>query len=192
MKLIKQDAIQYSDTIRRSVRHHMLENQPENVKWIIENIVAEKRISEIKIFNKEGKITVSSVPEKTGVSVDRKSEGCVNCHGTGKKIESQTEQTRIYKTDTGERFIGVMQPIYNEKECFKCHYESKKILGVLDLVLSLKEIDKEVYKNKRIILLFLIITIFAISFVVAKSTHDLHAVNMKLELSYKNLQQMWQ
>lgn len=190
LKLIKQNTIQYSDIVRRSVKHHMLENQPENVKRIIENIGSEEQISEIRIFNKEGKIIVSSLREKIGVLVDTKSEGCINCHGEGRKPVMQKELTRIYKTQKGERFIGVMQPIYNEKACFRCHSESKKILGVLDVVLSLKEIDKEIYKNKRIMLLFFIITIFAISIIVAKSTYDFSVINRKLEDSYRKLQEI--
>ncbi|MEK6645652.1 MAG: HAMP domain-containing sensor histidine kinase [Candidatus Firestonebacteria bacterium] len=190
LKLIKQNAIQYSDTIRRSVKYHMLENQQEYVKWIIKNIGENKQITEVRILNKEGKITVSSIIEKEGCLVDKNSEGCISCHKSDGLKESQTDMTRLYDGKDKERFIGVMQPIYNEESCFKCHNSKKKILGILDVVVSLKTVDKEIYKNKRIMLLFLIITIFAVSFIVGETTSQLQKINKKLENSYLQLQEM--
>jgi len=193
LRLVKKQTIQYSDTIRRSVRHSMLENKKEDIKWIIGAIGGQENVSEIRILNKEGKIIVSSISDREGVLIDTKSEGCISCHKSDKIIEKQPEPTRMYSKENlkwKERFIGVMQPIYNEPACFSCHPESKKILGVLDVVLSLKEIDKEIYRNRRMILLFFVITILIISFIVAKFTYDLHNIHKELEISYKKLQKI--
>ena len=66
--LIKDNAIQYCETIKRSVRYHMLENRKEDVKKIIETIGLQNQVKEIRIFNKAGEIMVSSKNIIVGVS----------------------------------------------------------------------------------------------------------------------------
>ena len=67
-----QFSIQY---IRRSVKYHMLENQQSMLNGL-SKILENKQITEVRILNKEGKITASSIIEK-GCLVDKNSEGCM-------------------------------------------------------------------------------------------------------------------
>ena len=71
-------------------------------------------------------------------------------------------------------FLGILSPIYNEPGCSPgpCHVHTvgKKILGALDVVVSLDEADREVnlYIRKTIgfaILVFLIISVAIFVFV---------------------------
>ena len=179
--LIKENAIHHCETIKGSVRYHMLENRKEDVKQIIETIGLQNQITEIRIFDKRGKIIVSSKNTNIGVSVDKDDEGCNSCHIEGKELLKQREIARIYKTNDDERLIGVMHPIYNEKQCFHCHPQSQKILGMLDVVLSLKETDAAISRNKRMLFLFFFITVLLISFIVGKYSYDLQTINRKLK-----------
>ena len=160
--LIKENAIHHCETIKGSVRYHMLENRKEDVKQIIETIGLQNQITEIRIFDKRGKIIVSSKNTNVGVSVDKDAEGCNSCHVEDKELLKQREIARIYKTTDDERLIGVMHPIYNEKQCFNCHPQSQKILGMLDVVLSLKETDAAISRNKKMLFLFFFITVLLI------------------------------
>lgn len=179
--LIKDNAIQYSETIKRSVRYHMLENRKEDVNKIIETIGLQNQVAEIRIINKTGKIIVSSKNINVGVSIDKNAEGCNSCHTENNNILNQREITRIYKTKDDERLIGVMHPIYNEPLCFKCHPQSQKILGMLDVVLSLKETDAAISRNKKMLFLFFLFTVLLISFIVGKYTLTLQTINRKLQ-----------
>lgn len=179
--LIKDNAIQYCETIKRSVRYHMLENRKEDVKQIIETIGLQNQITEIRIFNKPGEIIVSSKNTNVGISVDKNAEGCNSCHSKDNKLFNQREIARIYRTKDGERRIGVMRPIYNEQQCFKCHPQSQKILGMLDVVLSLKDTDAAISRNTKMLFLFFFITVLLISFIVGKYTSDLQTINRKLQ-----------
>jgi signal transduction histidine kinase len=178
--LIKNNAIQYVETIKRSLRYQMLQNRKEDVKQIVETIGLQDQIAEIRIFDKTGKIIVSSNDSNVGTYVERNAEGCNSCHSENKELLIQEEPARIYKTKDDERLIGVMHPIYNEKQCFECHPQSQKILGVLDVVISLKEIDDALYRNKKILYLFLLATVILISLIIAKFTSDLQTINRKL------------
>ncbi|MBL6949101.1 MAG: HAMP domain-containing histidine kinase [Bacteroidales bacterium] len=178
--LIKENAIHHCETIKGSVRYHMLENRKEDVKQIIETIGLQNQITEIRIFDKRGKIIVSSKNTNVGVSVDKDAEGCNSCHVEDKELLKQREIARIYKTTDDERLIGVMHPIYNEKQCFNCHPQSQKILGMLDVVLSLKETDAAISRNKKMLFLFFFITVLLISFIIGKYSYDLQKINRKL------------
>jgi signal transduction histidine kinase len=178
--IVKNNTIQYVETIRRSLRYQMLQNRKEDVKQIIETIGLQDQITEIRIFDKSGKIIVSSKDSNVGTYVEENAEGCNSCHQENNILLIQEEPARIYKTNDDERLIGVMHPIYNEKECFECHPQSQKILGVLDVVMSLKEIDDTIYRNKKILYVFLLVTAILISIIIAKFTSDLQTINKKL------------
>ncbi|NQU80645.1 MAG: HAMP domain-containing histidine kinase [Bacteroidetes bacterium] len=178
--LIKNNAIQYVETIGRSLRYQMLQNRKEDVKQIVETIGLQDQIAEIRIFDKTGKIIVSSKDSNEGTYVEKNAEGCISCHSENKELLNQEELSRIYKTKDDERLIGVMHPIYNEKQCFKCHPQSQKILGVLDVVISLKEIDAALYRNKKILFILLFATAILISFIFGRFTFDLQTINRKL------------
>ncbi len=178
--LVKNNTIQYVETIRRSLRYQMLQNRKEDVKQIVETIGLQDQIAEIRIFDKTGKIIVSSNDSNVGTYVERNAEGCNSCHSENKELLIQEDPARIYKTKDDKRLIGVMHPIYNEKQCFECHPQSQKILGVLDVVISLKEIDDALYRNKKILYLFLLATVILISLIIAKFTSDLQTINRKL------------
>ncbi len=180
VEIIKNNTIQYVETIKRSLRYQMLQNRKEDVKQIIETIGLQDQITEIRIFNKSGKITISSKESNVGTYVERNTEGCNSCHLNDEELLIQKEPARIYKTEDDERLIGVMQPIYNEIQCFECHTQSQKILGVLDVVVSLKEIDYAIYRNKKVLYIFLLATAILISFIIAKFTSDLQSINRKL------------
>jgi len=183
--LIKDNAIQYSETIKRSVRYHMLEHRKEDVKQIIKTIGLQNQITEIRIFNKTGEIIVSSNDTNVGVAVDKNAEGCNSCHIENNELVNQKEIVRIYTTKDDERRIGAMNPIYNEPLCFKCHPQSQTTLGMLDVVLSLKETDAEISRNKKMLLLVFCITLILISFIVGKYTYDLQTINRKLQQTNK-------
>lgn len=178
--LIKNNAIQYVETIGRSLRYQMLQDRKEDVKQIVETIGLQDQIAEIRIFDKTGKIIVSSRESNVGTYIEKNAEGCNSCHSENNELLNQEEPARIYKTKDDERLIGVMHPIYNEKQCFKCHPQSQEILGVLDVVISLKEIDAALYRNKRILFILLFATAILISLIIGKFTSDLHAINRKL------------
>ena len=161
-------AKQLSDTMAKSLRFDMLHNYRDALYNSIETVGTQEEIERVRIFNKEGMIMFSSDKGERGRMVDKKAEACYACHAVGKPLERLDipERSRIFKSN-GYRVLGMINPIYNEPDCYtaRCHYHSpeQKVLGVLDISLSLAATDKRIKEIKGKTILFAAITIVAIS-----------------------------
>jgi two-component system NtrC family sensor kinase len=153
-------AIQASDLIKRSARYSMLQNDRENLSNIITTIGQEKGMEGIRIYNKPGKIAFSNDLAEVNTIVDKKVEQCYVCH---EKEPAQVHLTtksriRILTSPQGYRVLGLINPIENEPECFSadCHGHSPKdkLLGLLDVKMSLKSVDEETYRTRKKMVLF--------------------------------------
>jgi len=168
---VKRHAFELSETVKSSTSYDMLYNQREHIQNIITTIGRQKTIRDVKIINKAGQIIYSSSTTDIGKLVDRNAESCNACHNAGKPLESLTikEVTRIYNTDTS-RILGVINPIYNEKSCWSadCHVHSKeqKVLGVLDVTISLDDVDKQIQRSEIEIAIFAVTAIIFIGFII--------------------------
>jgi len=144
---------QLSEVITRSTRFAMLKNQPDYVHRIIEDVSNQKSIEKIRIFSKEGLIIDSTYAAEIGLKVDQKAEGCILCHQSVKPLQQipKNERARIFSNPDGKRLLGSMEVIRNEPSCYTaaCHQHTKaqSVLGVLDIVYSLEDIDRTMRAN---------------------------------------------
>jgi len=162
-----------SETIRNSTNLSMLENRSDQTHRIINTIAQEPGLREIRIFNKEGRIIFSSQKEFIGNMVDKKAEACYACHTANEPLEKlpMEERMRIYQTpQDSSRILGIINPIYNEPSCWEaeCHVHPKeqKVLGVLDVKLSLKDVDAQISSSASRSIVFAIIAIALLSLII--------------------------
>ena len=140
---------QLSEVISKSTRFAMLQNQPAYVDRIIHDVANQDKIDRIRILSKEGKITHSTYAPEIGQTVDRNAEACSHCHQSERPLEQvpKSERTWTFTGPNGESLLGSMEVIRNEPSCYNaaCHQHSKEtsVLGVLDIVYSLDEIDRK-------------------------------------------------
>ncbi len=170
---IKRHANQQSETIKSATRYAMLHNNRESIHNIIKTIGRQPCIKEVRVLNKTGEIIYSSDTTKIGQMLDKKAEACYTCHATGVPMEKLEikDRTRIFRIHPdSSRIFGVIDPIYNEPSCWnaECHVhpQEKKVLGVLDLTVCLKPLEKEIAGAELKMLIFAIISIIALSLVV--------------------------
>lgn len=146
---VKESAVQLSETVKRSTKYGMLLNRRESVHQIIDTIGRQEGIEKVRVFNKEGAIIYSSDKKEVGKFVNKRHEKCYACHAADKPLErlELPDRTRIFTLASGKRNLGVINPIYNEASCSNnsCHAHSpkQKILGVLDITMSLTKVDQE-------------------------------------------------
>lgn len=139
---------QLAEVITRSTRFAMLQNQPYYVHRIIQDVGSHKSIEKVRIFSKEGLIIDSTFADEIGTKVDTRAEACVSCHQGEKPLESVpgNERWRVYTGADGRRRLGTMEVIRNEASCTNagCHVHSasQSVLGVVDVVYSLDDIDR--------------------------------------------------
>ena len=140
---------QISEVIKKSTRFAMLTNQPTYVDSIIRDVGNQGSIEKVRILSKDGTIIHSTYLPELGIKVDRKAEACVLCHRSEAPLEQvpQSQRSRIFATPEGRRMLGSMDVIRNEPSCYtaNCHQHSKSmsVLGVLDIVYSLDDIDRK-------------------------------------------------
>lgn len=166
-------ASKLSETIRNSTHLSMLENRSDQTHNIINTISQEPGLQEIRIFNKEGSIMFSSQKEFIGEMVDKNAEACYGCHTANEPLEKlpMEDRMRIYDSpQDSSRILGVINPIYNEPSCWEadCHVHDsdQKVLGVLDVKLSLKDVDAQIASSEFRSIIFAIIAIALLSLII--------------------------
>jgi PAS domain S-box-containing protein len=138
------------NTIKLGAHYAMMHNSRDDINQIIMNISRQEGIESIRIYNKQGKIKFSNHPSEVDQTGNIQSEACNICHRTDPPLTDSDlkERTRIMASSQGYRTLGVVSTIGNHPGCSanSCHFHSpeKKILGVLDIMISLQESDKEI------------------------------------------------
>jgi histidine kinase len=159
-------------TIRLGTHYAMMLNSRDDINQIITNIGRLPEIENIRIYNKAGEIKFSNRPQEVDLATNIKAEACDICHqSTPPPSElSLHERTRIFTHAKGYRLLGIISPIVNEPGCSTddCHVHprNKKILGALDLVVSLKETDEALYQHQRGIIFMSISVLFLTSAII--------------------------
>jgi len=165
---VEHNAHQISETIKGSAKYDMLINHREGVHRIIDTIGKQDGIKKVRIFNKVGEIIYSPDKSDIGTMVDKQAEACYACHAEDQPLEklSIPERTRIYEQSGGKN-LGIINPIYNEPSCWQasCHAHDadQKVLGVLDVTMSLEEVEQQIADNQMRMGLFAISAIVALS-----------------------------
>ena len=144
-----------TNTIKLGTHYAMMLNSRDDINQIINNIGRQKEIETIRIYNKEGQIKFSNQPAELETKTNIKDEACYICHRTDPPLSELEldERTRIFTSEQGYRLLGIISPIRNEAGCATdaCHVhpQDKKILGALDVVVSLADTDTELFLAKK-------------------------------------------
>jgi len=145
----------FSDLIQRSTHYGMLLNRKEDVHEIIRAIAAEPGVEGVRVYDKQGVIIFSARPSDIGHQVDLQAEACVSCHDSDTPLVSVPvdSRARIFQGPTGDRVLGLINPIENSPECYNaaCHAHSpdQNVLGVLDITMSMAQADRRLATVKR-------------------------------------------
>jgi histidine kinase len=139
-----------TNTIRLGTQYSMMLNSRDDITQIIANIGKQKDIESIRIYNKNGEIKFSNRPGEIDQITNIEAEACYVCHrAEPPRTElSRDERTRIFPSGSDYRVLGIITPICNDAGCSTgdCHFHptDKKILGALDVVVSLEAVDAEI------------------------------------------------
>lgn len=149
MDTVIADAIHNSNIIEAATRYSMLQNRKQDLYRIINEVGnPEHGVVGIRYYGKDGTVLYSTDKDEIGGKVDMQVEACVICHQERipPPMVEDKERIRIFTAPEGYRVIGLINPIKNTPECYNaaCHAHSpdEKILGVLDVRMSLARVDK--------------------------------------------------
>jgi len=131
-------------------------NRNSDVDGIIAEMSGEPGIEGIRIYNKTGETSYSTIASERHSRVDMNAEACVSCH-SGNGLENphpvSAVLSRIFNLPDGQRVLGLITPIRNEAQCSDadCHAHppARTILGVLDVKMSLAQADTRLRDARR-------------------------------------------
>lgn len=169
---VERHANQLSETVKNTMQFDMLLNNRGHIARVIKTVAKEDGIKYIRILNKKGEIIYSTDSTQLGLMLDKKAESCYACHSENEPLQklSINERTRIFKLNLdSSSTLGVINPIYNEQSCWNadCHAHSSEqtVLGVLDITVDLKEVERLTNNSKRDVALFALIAIVVIAII---------------------------
>jgi len=145
------------ETIRNSIITDMANGKNDRVAHILGKINDEPGINNVRIFDESGRILMAAKSEEIGELVTT-SELMAYRTGNFSFTSLQKENNRY----------NSIVPIYNSPSCHSCHDETIKVLGILNLELSLEELAQMQASGRNatliasgVMLVILILTITA-------------------------------
>ncbi|MBI2931273.1 MAG: HAMP domain-containing protein [Planctomycetes bacterium] len=168
----------FSDTIKRSAQYSMLHAQTTAVHEIINAVGKQKDVEWVRLFNKEGRITYSTIGAEIDTVLDKRTEACYRCHTAQEPLQklASSDRSRILESRDGHRVLATIDPIYNAPACSSasCHIhpETQQVLGVLDVAVSLATTDAIIRRRTYTIAGFGFGGIVVVCFLVALFLHN--------------------
>jgi len=171
MKNVIASTDRLTNSIKLGTHYAMMLNSRDDITQIINNIATQPGIENIRIYNKDGQIKFTNQKQEIDKIVDIKEVACDICHTQDPppaRIGLQ-QRTRFFQSNKGHRLLGIVQPICNEPGCTaECHFhpEHQKILGSLDVVVSLEQTDLQILKIEKGIIKLALFTILITSVII--------------------------
>ncbi len=125
--------------IERSISSSMSTGNTRDVQTILEMVGSDPRLAGVRIFHPDGRILKSSEPNEIGRRVDP--------HSLGTFLQGQ--QHDIFRSSAGGEVMGVVKPIFTEPRCTPCHGPGRRVLGVLNLDLSLGQMESQLLETSQ-------------------------------------------
>jgi two-component system NtrC family sensor kinase len=134
--LVEQAADRIANLILRSTRYAMLQDDRNALVNIVQELRSEPSIQRIRIFDQNGRITLSTDPREVNTAA----------------ALPGPEGVRIFTSPDGQRVLAVNRAIENSPTCSNaaCHYHpaSQKRLGTIDTDLSLAQVDAQMAQHQ--------------------------------------------
>ncbi|MDT8443737.1 MAG: HD domain-containing phosphohydrolase [Desulfuromonadales bacterium] len=146
-----------AETIRNSIITDMANGKNDQVGHILGKIKNESAINNVRIFDESGRILMAASPEEIGDLVS-----------TSELMAYRTGNFSFSSSVSDHEHFNSIVPIYNQQICYSCHDESIKVLGVMNLQLSLDALSNMQSSGRNatmiasgVMLIILILTITA-------------------------------
>jgi putative nucleotidyltransferase with HDIG domain len=119
-----------AETIHNSIITDMANGKNDHVGQILAKISEEPAIHNVRVFDESGRILMAAKTDEIG--------GIVT---TAEIMAYRTGNFSFVSSTAGHENFNSIVPIYNAPICYKCHNESNKVLGILNLQISLEALS---------------------------------------------------
>jgi methyl-accepting chemotaxis protein len=115
----------------QAIRSPMAKGDSEGISETLQDIKKGSEELDFFVISSEKKVTYSTNRDDEGKDLSELIRNSQLAETIDKSIkEGVTEKKGFEETIEGQPFLSMLQPIHNEKSCFECHDEGKKVLGV--------------------------------------------------------------
>ncbi|MFH1437195.1 MAG: ATP-binding protein [Pseudomonadota bacterium] len=151
-----------ADMVRLITKIHMLEKDKPDIQATIDDIVRNNRdVGAIRIFDKEGITKRTTVAGEEGKKLERGSDRCAVCHA-GADAPQNAKDERLVRVAPSETGAGREARFYyaalNEEgcggRCHESHSDGRRVLGVFEITMPLKEADDRIAAKRRHLAMF--------------------------------------
>jgi signal transduction histidine kinase len=149
-----------SEFIEENVVRAMEKGRHFDMHRILRNFAVYRDVRKISLFSIDGTIKASTQEDELNRKVGDL-EFYLKDHNFIREEKVQLKDGRIER----ERVYYFNSPILNRPECFQCHDKEKKIIGVLTVANSLKEMDTMISKIEIHSIILAIVIVAFLSFV---------------------------
>jgi histidine kinase len=157
MRYAVEEVDRLGTTIKLGTRYAMMLNSRDDLDHIITNIGMQEGIRILRIYDGGGTIKFSNNHQELESRADIESQACQACHQHTPPPEEVTleARTRIFTGQDGQKMLGIITPVLNEPGCEAgCHFHpvEDRVLGAIDVVLSLESTERETiaFRNRSI------------------------------------------
>ena len=169
MEVYTTDVDNLSETIIATTHHAMLVGDVDEAYQLMERAGIQENIKNIRLIDKLGVIRFSLYKDEIETFVDSsKDKSCDMCHYEGKpRVQASTmDRRRVFPDERGEEVLGITRGIYNDPTCSQpsCHYHPADVnlLGVLDIVVSTKNVMAQITRYRNNVLVELVFLLIAL------------------------------
>jgi len=144
-----------AEAVRLAIGYEMLANRSEAIQDAIQAVGDHAGVARVRLIDKKGRISYSSRPSEIGHVIDKRADGCIQCHRATDPYErlDQQDRSRIYDDAEVGRVVSTIAVIRNEAGCagVGCHQPpaQKSVLGVLDVTVSLAPVQARLAASTR-------------------------------------------
>ncbi len=135
-----------SDTLLRGLERHMLRNERTELVASLTAIAHQPLMSELRLFDAEGRTAFSNRAAENGRVANKREATCIACHrpgGTPANLDPRARSRVVGQRDG--RILATVTPVYNRPACSEaaCHAHpaDQRVLGVLEVGVSLADVD---------------------------------------------------
>ena len=149
-----------AEFVEENVIRAMEKGRHFDMHRILRNFAVYRDVRKISLFSSDGTIKASTQEDELNRKVGDL-EFYLRVHNFIREEKVQLKDGRIER----ERVYYFNSPILNRPECFQCHDKEKKIIGVLTVANSLKEMDTMISKIEIHSIILAIVIVAFLSFV---------------------------
>lgn len=148
---IRLNSLQLGELLLGSLQHAMLVNDSEMLTQSLANVGEMEQVQDLQIVNLDGQVWMDSHSDEVGLIRRQDESGCRECHSLPAELRPRT-----VKLAESENVLRVSIPVTNEAGCETCHFEPDEYLGIMLTDVSMDDMEKGLFRNLQVELLFLI------------------------------------